>query len=248
MSSKVYSFKTTTCIIIYSPFTFFTALNPSKYFVDGSVPVDCKYAEFKDPDISNSCILLPSSASCWMSNRYLTLKIQKQNSYPLPPWKCSVPSGNSPAINKFTQAKNPEVITCPFFLSHTYLINKEILEDLVSRHPKSYYYFLPPLHCPGPSHHYLLSQLFQNPLNWSPTNLNSAGGINFFMRQIHILWLTCAKLQSWEEQESNCLPWSTRSPFALIITLIPFALATLEHSYLSPPWDFQDFSLAILEF
>ena len=48
-----------------------------------------------------------------------------------------MPSGNGPAINKFTQAKNPGVITGLLFLLHLYLITKDILEDLVSRNFKS---------------------------------------------------------------------------------------------------------------
>ena len=44
------------------------------------------------------------------------------------------------------------------------------------------------------------------------------------------------------------LPWSKSFPFAVIITLIPFALAVLEHSNLSPPWNLQAFSLAVLQF
>ena len=225
----------------------------------------------------------------------------------LPTWGCCVPSGNGPAINKFTQAKNPGVITGLLFLLHLYLITKDILEDLVSRNFKSipllpldckdiklvnlkgnqpwmftgkmdaeaeapilwlpdaknrltekdpdagngwrqeekgstedemvwwhhwlsgpefeqapgvgdgqgglaccrpwgckesdtterlnnnHHYFLPPLPCPCPSYHYFLSELFQNPPNWSPTNPSSAGGIHFLWNKIHILSLTCAK-------------------------------------------------------
>ena len=121
---------------------------------------------------------------------------------------------------------------------------------------KNHHYFLPPLHCPCPaaaakllsSYHYFLSELFQNPPSWSPTNLNSVGGIIFFMRQNSYTITDLCKTSIMSRIRVQLLPWSKSFPFAAIITLIPFALAVLEHSNLSPPRNLQACSLAVLQF